>query len=168
MKLKNLACVLLGAGFLAPTLAGATNGYFQHGYGVKNSGRAGVAAAFTDDTFGGANNPAQMVWVGQRLDVGLNWFSPTREASRFGTPGGAFDFSEQSDNDDLFIPEFGYNYVINPNMSFGITVYGNGGMNTTYESGASLAGGQAACTRGASTGPANPLCGVGALGVNLS
>jgi len=168
MKFKKLACALLAAGFLAPTLASATNGYFSHGYGMKNKGRAGVSTAFTDDTFGGANNPAQMAFVGQRLDVGIDWFSPIREASRFGSAGGtgAFDFSEKSSAENYFIPEFGYNMMINPNMSLGVTVYGNGGMNTTYDSGAAITRGGCAALGG--TNPANPLCGVGSLGVNLS
>jgi long-chain fatty acid transport protein len=166
MKFNKLACAFLAAGFLAPTLASATNGYFQHGYGVKNSGRAGVSTAYTEDAFGGANNPAQMVWVGQRLDVGLNWFRPIREASRIGSPAGA-NFSEESDNEDFFIPEFGYNMMINPNLSLGVSVYGNGGMNTTYESGVST---DCSALFGAPPGSVrlNPLCGVGALGVNLS
>lgn len=42
-------------------------------------------------------------------------------------------------------------------MSVGVTVYGNGGMNTDY------AGGQLNCGQG----PANILCGAGDLGVNL-
>lgn len=169
MKFKKLACALLAAGFLAPTLASATNGYFQHGYGVKNSGRAGVSTAYTEDTFGGANNPAQMVWVDQRLDVGLNWFRPIREASRVGSNNfgtGNFDFSEESENNDFLIPEFGYNMMLNPTLSLGLTVYGNGGMNTTYESGVSLF--QGGCLALGGGNPANPLCGRGALGVNLS
>lgn len=166
MKFKKLACALLAAGFLAPTLASATNGYFSHGYGMKGKGRVGVSTAFTDDTFGGANNPAQMAFVGQRLDVGIDWFRPIREASRVGSPAGA-NFSEESENNDFFIPEFGYNMMINPNLALGITVYGNGGMNTTYESGVST---DCSALFGAPPGSVrlNPLCGFGSLGVNLS
>ena len=65
MKMKKLACSLIAAGCLMPMIASATNGYFSHGYGMKGKGRVGVSTAFTDDTFGGANNPAQMAWVGQ-------------------------------------------------------------------------------------------------------
>jgi len=166
MRMKKLACSLVAAGCLVPMIASATNGYFSHGYGMKGKGRVGVSTAFTDDTFGGANNPAQMVWVGQRLDAGIDWFRPIREASRFGSPAGA-NFSEGSDNEDFFIPEFGYNMMYSPTVSLGVTVYGNGGMNTTYESGASTD-----CSALFSAPPGsvrlNPLCGFGALGVNLS
>lgn len=169
MRMKKLVCSLIAAGCLTPMIASATNGYFSHGYGLKGKGRAGVSTAFTDDTFGGANNPAQMVWVGQRLDAGIDWFRPIREASRVGSNNfgtGNFDFSEESENNDFLIPEFGYNMMISPTLSLGVTVYGNGGMNTTYESGASLFGGGCRALGGAN--PANPLCGIGSLGVNLS
>lgn len=47
--------------------------------------------------------------------------------------------------------------MVNSNLSLGVTVYGNGGLNTNYPSG------QFNCGRG----PANMLCGSGTLGVNL-
>ncbi len=52
--------------------------------------------------------------------------------------------------------------MINPNLSLGVTVYGNGGMNTSYEKGNTLS---AAGVCGSA--PTNPLCGSGKLGVNL-
>jgi long-chain fatty acid transport protein len=36
----------------------------------------------TMDTFGGANNPATMVFVGDGIDFGLDVFSPQRSAAR--------------------------------------------------------------------------------------
>ena len=39
-------------------------GYFTHGYGIKAQGRGGASIAFTDDAFGGANNPATMAFAG--------------------------------------------------------------------------------------------------------
>jgi long-chain fatty acid transport protein len=75
MKLRTLASSLLIAGLLAPGLAAATNGYFTHGYGLKNKGRAGVGTAYAEDTFGGANNPATMVFVGNRIDFGADFLA---------------------------------------------------------------------------------------------
>ena len=147
-----------------PGIASATNGYFSHGYGIKAKGMGGAATATASDAMGGANNPASMVFVGDRLDVGIDWFSPKREASRsgssFGGPSSA-DFSENSSSNDFLIPEFGYNMILGEKMSLGITVYGNGGMNTDYKSGTSIPAGN--CGAAA----ANPLCGNGKLGVNL-
>ncbi|HJW25619.1 MAG TPA: outer membrane protein transport protein [Rhodocyclaceae bacterium] len=157
---KPLGTVLIGAAaaLALPQAAEATNGYFAHGYGLKNKGMAGASTTNTHDAFGGANNPATMVWAGNRLDVGLDWFSPQRKAERSGSaPGGAFDFSVESDSTNFLIPEVGYNHMISPTLSAGVTVYGNGGMNTDYK------GGQINC----GAGPANALCGGGELGVDL-
>jgi long-chain fatty acid transport protein len=58
------------------------------------------------------------------------------------------------------VPELGYNRMINDRMSLGVTMYGNGGMNTDYP------GGQLQC--GPSVPPGNLLCGFDDLGVDLS
>jgi long-chain fatty acid transport protein len=42
--------------------------------------------------------------------------------------------SYDPNDDDLFlVPEFGYNTMLDSNSSFGVSVYGNGGMNTSYK-----------------------------------
>jgi len=158
MKLKTLAGVLAVAGLAMPGIASATNGYFSHGYGMTAKGMGGAATAMAKDAMGGANNPASMVWVGDRVDVGVDWFMPKRGASR---SGGGAAFDEASSSNDFLIPEFGYNMMLGEKMSLGITVYGNGGMNTDYASGTSIPAGN--CGAAA----ANPLCGSGKLGVNL-
>lgn len=155
-----LARSMLAATCLAPLAAHATNGYFAHGYGMKGKGMAGATVSQAQDAFGGANNPASMVWAGERLDIGVDWFSPQRKASRSGSIGGAFDFSTDSDSTNFLIPEFGYNKMLSDAMSLGITVYGNGGMNTDYP------GEVASC--GFPGKPANGLCGNGRLGVDLT
>lgn len=164
MKLKTLVGVLAISGLAMPGIASATNGYFSHGYGMKAKGMGGAATAMASDTMGGANNPASMVWVGDRMDIGVDWFSPKRSAKRegstFGGPTSA-DFSEDSSSNNFFVPEFGYNMMLGDKMSLGVTVYGNGGMNTDYKSGTSIPAGN--CGAAA----ANPLCGTGKLGVNL-
>ncbi|PIV73697.1 MAG: long-chain fatty acid transporter, partial [Rhodocyclales bacterium CG17_big_fil_post_rev_8_21_14_2_50_68_7] len=66
MKLKPLVAALT-AGVILPGVAFATDGYFSHGYGMKAKGMGGVAAAMTESTFGGANNPATMVFAGDRI-----------------------------------------------------------------------------------------------------
>jgi long-chain fatty acid transport protein len=117
--------------------AGATNGYFQHGYGLKAKGMGGVSTARAVDAFGGANNPASMVWAGDRLDIGADLFSPRRESARTGSSPflGPIDGAADSDSLYFLIPEFGYNKMINANTSLGVTIYGNGGMNTDYPGG---------------------------------
>ncbi len=166
---KFAVCAALAAAF-APALASATDGYFAHGYGMKAKGRGGASTAMTTDTFGGANNPATMVWVGDRIDAGVDWFRPKRSAGRVGSAGGFGFLDGQADGNettDFLIPEFGYNKLLNPNLSLGVTVYGNGGMNTDYRSGQTDTG---ACTVGVPSGvrSSNLLCGSGNLGVDLS
>ena len=167
MKVRKLVVSLFAVGMMASPLAHATNGYFSHGYGMKAKGMGGAATAMAIDTFGGANNPAGMVWVGDRLDIGVDLFMPERSASRQGSTGfgGAYDGASESGSNYFLIPEFGYNKLINPNLSLGVTVYGNGGMNTDYNPG--LAGGGAAFAPSCAGAPSNLLFGCGKLGVDL-
>lgn len=169
MKLKALAGVLAVAGLAMPGLASATNGYFSHGYGMKAKGMGGAATAMADDAFGGANNPASMVFAGDRFDIGVDWFRPIRGAERTGALDPTMNGSADSDSNDFLIPEFGYNMMMGDKMSLGITVYGNGGMNTDYPGGQLPVGGTCVGfnSAGAAGAPYNLLCGTGKLGVDL-
>jgi len=139
------------------TAAMATDGYFAEGYGMRARGMGGASIATALDAFGGANNPASMAFVGNRLDLGIYWFSPDRSAERTGSMP-SLNGSSTSDSNNFYIPEIAVNWMLRPDMALGLTVYGNGGMNTDY------AGGEINC----GAGPANLLCGQGQLGVNLS
>ena len=153
MKFTRVFAFMALAGLA--TSASATNGYFSHGYGMKAKGMGGAATATHDDAFFGANNPAAAAFAGNRMELGVDLFSPRREASRTGL--GGLDMSVDSDSNYFLVPEFGYNRMVNNNLALGVTVYGNGGMNSDY------AGGQINCGAGA----ANMLCGQGSLGVDL-
>lgn len=166
MKLnKNkLVVSLLTAGVMASPLAHATNGYFPIGVGPKTEAMGGVGIALPQDSFAAAANPAGMAMVGDRVDFALTWFKPNRHADITGntlpgptapapytTPGttmnGSYDGNGRS---NFFIPDFGYNKMISNDTALGVVVYGNGGMNTQYNS--------------------NPFAAVGAngnLGINL-
>jgi long-chain fatty acid transport protein len=168
VKTKFSAYLLAALGVGAFTGARATDGYFSIGYGMKASGRGGAAQGFTDDAFGGANNPASIVWVGNRVDVGATLFDPERGASRSGSAG-AFgpmdpgrDFNQSSDSTRFVIPEFAISHALSTDFAVGVSVYGNGGLNTNY-SGNAFSG---FCPQG--PGTYNALCGQGRLGVNLS
>jgi long-chain fatty acid transport protein len=174
MRINKILALLFMAGIAGPSLA--TDGYFAHGYGMKAKGMGGTATAMAIDAFGGANNPASMVWVGDRLDIGLDLFSPKRHAERNGAtnvgPGTVgINGSVDSDSNLFLIPEFGYNKMLGWNMSAGVTVYGNGGMNTDYPGGQipanTACGGFNPGPAGGGSAPYNLLCGSGKLGVNL-
>lgn len=121
---------LLLAG-LQPALA--TNGYFSHGYGVKALGQAGVAVAWSQDSLAAASNPAGTGAVGERIDAGLSWFRPRRSAAFVGNAFGADERYDGNGRQDFFIPELGWARPLTPDLSVGVAVYGNGGMNTDYE-----------------------------------
>jgi len=151
------------AALILPAVAGATDGYFSHGYGMKSIGMAGASMTRTDDGYGGANNPAEMVFAGSRFDIGVNWFSPRRSAERSGAGVPPLNGAVESGSTNFFVPEIAYNRMLQPDLSLGVTVYGNGGMNTDYPQGSFQ------CPTSATTfGPANMLCGQGKLGVDLS
>jgi len=153
------------AAMLTSSAAFATNGYFAHGYGMKAIGMAGAATATAEDAMGGAVNPAKMVWVGNRIDFGANLFSPRRSSERTGSAAG-INGSADSDSNYFIIPEFGYNRMINPNLSLGVTVYGNGGMNTDYPGG-QIPAGTACAGFNPSGAPYNLLCGSGRLNMDF-
>ena len=172
MRINKIAVSLIAAGVMASPLAHATNGYFSHGYGMKAKGMGGASTAMAIDTFGGANNPASMVWAGNRLDIGVDLFMPERSASRQGSngafsPTGQYDGVSESGSNSFLIPEFGYNKLINPDLSLGVTVYGNGGMNTDFDPGLNGGAGAPAFAPSCAGAPANILFGCGKLGVDL-
>lgn len=133
-----LLCVWAGSAY-------ATNGYFAHGYGMKAKGMGGASVALAQDAFAGANNPAAAAFAGNRYDVGVDLFMPDRGMER--SFGGAPIASAVSGRDKFLVPEFGYNVGLSDKLGVGLTVYGNGGMNTTYNT--------------------NVLNGTGKLGVDL-
>ena len=164
MKLYRFVVSLLAAGaMISPLLAHATNGYFPIAYGAKSEAMGGASIALPLDSLAAANNPAGMVMVGDRKDVGLIWFRPTRSTEIAGNdcatgfppayqcPGGTLDGNyDGNGKSNFFIPSFGYNRMINTNTSVGVSVFGNGGMNTQYN-----------------TNPLAPFGATGPMGINL-
>lgn len=140
---------------VVPITASATNGYFSHGWGTKSKAMAGVATALPQDSLVSATNPAGMAFVGNRLDLGVAFFNPSDRGYEangdFATqqvpataggadfladfPAGGFVTSGkyESDKDWFLIPSFGYNRELDSRSSIGVSVFGNGGMNTEYD-----------------------------------
>lgn len=151
-NIKKVVISTLIVGGLASPLAHATNGYFAHGYGMKSEGMVGAGIALAQDSLAAATNPAGMVMVGDRADVGIDYFKPNRSSEITGSvvPGlnGNYDGNGTS---AFFVPDFGYNKMLSSSMSAGISVYGNGGMNTNY-----------------TNNPFAAIGGQGAAGVNLT
>lgn len=136
---KRLIACAVTAALTVPMTAMATNGYFSHGYGTKNKGLAGGGVALAQDAMIAATNPAGMVTVGDRMDLGVALFSPSsRGYTVTGNPSGGMGTfglepgSFESENDFFLIPHFGRNWMLDSDSSIGVSVYGNGGMNTEY------------------------------------
>jgi long-chain fatty acid transport protein len=160
MKKNNtLRATVVAAVLATGSAAWATDGYFPHGFGMKSKGMGGASVAVTDNAFAGINNPAASAWAGHRADLGMDIFMPKRSAARTaGLPGNALDGDIKSSGSAFAVPEFAYNKKIDDRMSWGVTVYGNGGMNTEYP------GGNVTCQ---APNDGNLLCGQGKLGVDL-
>lgn len=122
-----------------PLPAIATNGYFAHGYSAAQRAMGGAGTALTEDALIPTINPAGLVWVGDRIDVNISVFAPVRDYTAYdrGPEAGIGIFTidrgtVKSDNELFYIPGFAYSRRIDDHSSWGIAVYGNGGMNTEY------------------------------------
>jgi DNA-binding Lrp family transcriptional regulator len=120
MRLRTIAAAVALA---LPAVAYATDGYFQHGYGMKAIGMGGTSIAVTGDAFGGANNPATMAYAGNQFAIGATLFSPHRKAERTGGDAFGLSGSAESDSNYFGIPEVGYSYMVRPDVGLGITVF---------------------------------------------
>jgi long-chain fatty acid transport protein len=143
--------LILTVGLAIFQQAQATNGYFSHGYGVKAQGIGGVGIALPQDSLAAATNPAGMALTGDRADLGLTWFTPDREATLSNTAGGSGLLDGTFDGngrENFLIPEGGYNRFITDNVTLGVSVYGNGGMNTEYKQPIALLSGATGNTSG--------------------
>ena len=135
---KNYFKLLVSIGLMLFTtqISWGTDGYFSLGYGTKSKGMAGAGVAlYSNSLIGG--NPAANVFLGKEFAFGIGVFSPNREYTISGNPTGAPYFgltpgTVKSDKPVFFIPSIGGNWMINKTSAFGFSIYGNGGMNTSY------------------------------------
>jgi len=140
---KHLIALSISGALAAPS-AFATNGYFAHGYSTAEKGLAGAGVAHSQDALASATNPAGLVKVGERMDIGAALFNPNRQYTASSFTGGtigttgfpAFPIQPdtyESSHDVFLIPHFGMNWMLDDTTAVGIAAYGNGGMNTDYE-----------------------------------
>ncbi len=136
-KIKLLVGALSAASALASMPALATNGYFLPGFGIRSMGMGGVGVAIGQDSLAQAANPANLVGMGMRGDIGVTAFNPVRSAKVWDqAPGGAGGFGfagdVESDSEWFPMPEMGFSMPLDEQWTVGVAVVGNGGMNTTY------------------------------------
>lgn len=131
--------------------AAATNGYFSHGYGTRSKAMAGTGVSQSLDALAPATNPAALTGVDDQIDIGLEYFAPSRGYDVDGAATGACLSAQQctfgigpgsvdSDKDFFLIPHFGISRKLDDNTTVGVAVYGNGGMNTRYVDGSATVG----------------------------
>lgn len=129
----SLIAVAVAAAIAAPA-AHATNGYFKIGYGTKNRGMAGAGIAFSQDALAPATNPAGIAMVGNRFDAGIELFNPLRDASLDASGIGGTNTGKVDSGATVFaIPHAGLIFNMG-NISTGLSITANGGMNTRYNS----------------------------------
>lgn len=138
-RMRRCAVATAAASLLAAAPALATNGYFSHGYSVSQNALGGAGTALTEDALVVTINPAGAVWVGDRVDVNFSVFSPVRDYTAGPVGDGAqnsimriSEGSVDSDNEMYYIPGLSYVSAIDDVSSWGVALYGNGGMNTEY------------------------------------
>lgn len=130
---RSLVAVAVAAAIAAPA-AHATNGYFKIGYGTKNRGLAGAGIAYSQDALAPATNPAGIAMVGNRMDAGIELFGPLRDGQIDATAIGGTDTGQVDSGATLFaIPHAGFIFNMG-NISTGLSITANGGMNTRYNS----------------------------------
>jgi long-chain fatty acid transport protein len=132
---------LIAAAIVAAAVPGtvfATDGYFMPGYGTGQKGMAGAGIALLFGPSDAARNPAAGVFSAQGIEFGVAAFSPDRQFEVTGTPSGqpgTFGLKPGtvvSDSHWFPVPHFAIGWNLGRAAAFGIAMYGNGGMNTTY------------------------------------
>lgn len=122
----------------------ATDGYFSVGYGTRSKGMGGAGVALAGNSLFGVSNPAGYVRLGNSYGVALGLFSPDRSytvtgaatipsAGTFPPPFGLTEGKVTSKNKLFPMPSLAANFMIDEVSSIGIALYGNGGMNTEYD-----------------------------------
>jgi len=120
---KSLLASAIIVGLTTPMIAQATNGYFMIGYGSKSRAMGGVGIALAQDGFAAASNPATMVDVKGRFDIGGDIFIPKASIKH---NSGLLPADESSEFDLFLLPYMGGVWKLNEEMNYGFTFIGAG------------------------------------------
>ena len=132
----------------------ATDGYFSNGVGTRSKGFAGAGIAFLNNPFSAANNPAGIGFIEKKwsLELGVGLFNPNRQYTIIGNPtppnmwygpAGEVDprymrlgftpGSVESGSQYFVIPTLAFTYKLGEKNTLAFNFWGNGGMNTDYD-----------------------------------
>ncbi len=134
-RTKNhlVSAVSLLIGMAVSGQAYASNGFFAIGQGTKSKGMGGVGIALPQDALAAATNPAGMVFLGDRFDIGVSALQS--DANETDRSGGAVVFNESLAEKRLLAPHLGYNGMLDPFSSIGVALYANDGIYSKFPSG---------------------------------
>jgi long-chain fatty acid transport protein len=94
---------------------------------------AGAGVALPQEALIAATNPAGIAFLGNRVEVGAAVFSPRRSYEVTGASiQPPFAGKVESGREYFVIPEMGATWQLDEHKSVGLTLFGNGGMNTSY------------------------------------
>lgn len=161
---RNKMLMLLGAAsaaILVQTPAHATVGYFQNGVSIRDKGMAGAGVANPDTPLAIASNPAGIAEIDSQVEIGMSIFSPRRQFTGSGGPGFTPSGTVKSSANYWPMPSAGVSFKLDDNSALGFALFGNGGMNTTYNNVANPA-----CAQPGMPATNGVYCG-GKTGVNL-
>jgi long-chain fatty acid transport protein len=133
----------------------ATDGYFSNGIGTRSKGFAGAGIAFLSNPFSAANNPAGIGFIEKKwsLELGVGLFNPNRQYTIIGNPTppnmwygptgevdprymrlGFTPGTVESGSQYFVIPTLAFTYKLGEKNTLAFNFWGNGGMNTNYDS----------------------------------
>ena len=137
---RQTACKFVIASILAMSAVSgsalATEGMFQHAYGLRHKSLAGAGAASAEDATAISLNPAGLVDVGNQFNMGISLFMPFRKYKATGTTRISTG-THKSTGNFWPAPTLAYSRQIDADSAFAFSIFGNGGMNTTYKAFAS-------------------------------
>ena len=129
----------------------ATDGYFVEGVSARDQAMGGAGSANPADAFTTFINPAGLVDVGHQMSGDVSLFAPSRGYDATNTNLVASG-SYASGRDIFVIPSLAYSAPLDADRAIGLSLVGNGGMDTSYAAnipGSAYCGGARACSAAA-------------------
>lgn len=117
---------LLAALLLISPCCFATLGAYEHGAGIKSQGAGGITYAFGEDSVPISYNPALVIGLGNRNDLGVSLLLPTSYGEFLGNEAGPDERFDANGQTRYWIPQGGLTRRLNDKWSAGFTLYSAG------------------------------------------
>ncbi|QRG08398.1 outer membrane protein transport protein [Xanthobacter dioxanivorans] len=120
-NIVSVAPIALASGFaIVSSAAWATDASQLTGYGVAAMSMGGASIAFPQDSIAAANNPAGLAYVGNRIDLDVQFLGASSQTTLI-TPANRIDGSIIAP-----VPEMGFNYQLTPQITLGMSTFASG------------------------------------------